>query len=116
MKQSELKDILYRQSISLGDKSKLYNFIKQFLDLFDGEQINSKYLTSYATKNDLIDGVASLERNIVSLQDSIRTLDNKITSSESGIESLNETVTNIIDTINKLDARVATLESYIKNN
>ena len=56
MKKGELHDILYRLTISLSDKNKLYNFFKQFIDLFKGDKIDEKYLPQSDIKLKTING------------------------------------------------------------
>lgn len=56
MKKGELHDILYRLTISLSDKNKLYNFFKQFIDLFKGDKIDEKYLPESNIKLKTING------------------------------------------------------------
>lgn len=56
MKKGELHDILYRLTISMSDKNKLYNFFKQFIDLFKGDKIDEKYLPQSDIKLKTING------------------------------------------------------------
>lgn len=78
MKKGELHDILYRLTISLSNKNKLYNFFKQFIDLFKGDKIDEKYFPE--SYNELKNKISDFESRITALETSLANVQSQLES------------------------------------